>query len=96
MVDRLLQGWKIALYDLKYTIDVDPEVLVGNQVSQSCDVGPGNFRRGLSRLRSEVLDGLADNDELKEKGVVQQRVFLGCCGFADIRQVLADRDDRIP
>lgn len=43
VVDRLLEGRQVTLDNLEHTMDVDPEVLVGDQVAESGDVGPGDI-----------------------------------------------------
>lgn len=48
-------------------MDVDPEVLVGDQIAQSGDVGPGNLGRPLARLGAQVLGGLADTTNWKRR-----------------------------
>lgn len=40
-IDGLLQWWKVSLHDLEHPMNVDSEVLVGDQVSKPGDVGPG-------------------------------------------------------
>jgi hypothetical protein len=43
-VDCLLECREVAFDDLQDTVDVDPEVLVGDQVAKAGDVGPWDFR----------------------------------------------------
>src|SRR5438105_802436 len=38
VTDRALEAWEVAFDDVEYPLEVDPEVLVGDQVAQPSDV----------------------------------------------------------
>jgi hypothetical protein len=44
LVDFLFEGRQVLLDDLEDAMDVDSEVLMGDQVAKAGDVGPGNLR----------------------------------------------------
>ena len=73
-INRLLEGWQIAVDNREHPHDVDPEVLVGDEITQARDVCPRDLGRRCSRLGGQVFDRLADNYELKEERVMQKRV----------------------
>ena len=66
-IDCLLERRQVALDDVEHQFDVDPEVLVSNQIAETGDIRPGNLRCRVPCRRRQVLDRLSDDDELKEE-----------------------------
>ncbi len=69
LIDCLLERGQVTFHDLKYALHLDMEVLVCDEVSQSGDVLPWHLWSLCAGLVREMLDRLADHDEL-----IQQRI----------------------
>ncbi len=95
-IQCLVEWWQVALHDLQHALDLGPEVLIGDQVAQSADSRPRDLGRRLPRLGAQVLDGLADHDELEEQRVVQQRRVLASRFCASLGELRTDRADCVP
>lgn len=87
-----LQRRKVAVDDVEDALDLDPGVLVCDHVSQPGDIAPGNLRRRRLRLLRQVLHRFADDDELKEEGVVDERLVVA--GLREAQDVRSDGCDR--
>ncbi|HWF33081.1 MAG TPA: hypothetical protein VG188_11035 [Solirubrobacteraceae bacterium] len=72
----LLEGREVAVDDLEHPVDVDSEVLIGDQVAQPSNVDPRNLGRCFAGLRSQTLDGLTYHHKLKEQCIVQHSIVL--------------------
>src|SRR5688500_11726276 len=66
-----------------------------NQVTQAGDIRPRDLGRRLARLWGQVLHGLADDHELKEQRVVQERVILAGRIAAGAGEMATDCRDRV-
>jgi hypothetical protein len=69
------EHWQVALHDLPYLAQIDPEIIVNNNVSHPGDLRPRNLWVKRSKLARELACGLADDLDIVNNPGLDQFVF---------------------
>ena len=76
-INRLFERSQVAIDGIEHAFHLDSEVLVRDQIAHADDIRPRDVGFEADRLGRQALHRLPDNDELKEKGVVEKLIITG-------------------